>query len=110
MDLFPNKNKFPMLEDYILEDEEVYVSNLKQPRIDYINALVPVDIKNIEIVGEWTDDHLPCLDVKITTIDQVIPFGAFWLCDEFVGAFYYWKESNQAKQDIIDYMQDCITQ
>lgn len=102
-------DNFPMLEDYVLEGEDVYNPDLKQSRIDYINSLTPDDIKDIKVIGEWTDDHLPCLDVKLSTKTEIIQFSACRLFDDFVGAFYYWKDSEQAKQDIIEYMQDCIS-
>ena len=63
----------------------------------------PSDLKSVKIVDEWTDDHLPCLGVKINGV----PMGFWWLSRGSIGSFEY-PESAKAKSWIIELIQDQI--
>lgn len=60
----------------------------------------PKDIKSCEVVNTWSDDHIPCIGVKLNGVKM-----GFWWIGEYTGAFRYW-DSAKAKEDIIE----CIDQ
>ena len=44
---------------------------------------------NIEIVGQWTGDHLPCINVEMETEEGKVCFSLWWVPQDVIGAMHY---------------------
>ena len=87
-----------------MDEEEVdpaYDPTLVRARQDFVRQLTIDQIVGIEVVEEYTDDHLPCVDVHITFQSGDVLSCAF-LYTSLTGAFQYWEDSKKARQDIVD--------
>lgn len=70
-------------------------SELTEDEVSRLREIkTPEDITDVEVIDEWTDDHLPCIGVKINGVE----IGLWW-CDT-TNAFHYW-DSPKAKNDIL---------
>ena len=47
----------------------------------------------VEVVDEWTDDHLPCIGAEVNGV----PMGFWWLSSHGVGALTYADDSKKAQ-------------
>jgi RNA polymerase sigma factor (sigma-70 family) len=95
-DLAPVAKESPRYERmfYELSPEEQNVLN---------NIKTVDDLKSVEVVGEWSDDHVPCVGVKINGVE----IGFWWLDNSGIAAFHY-PDSGKAKQTIVDIIIDQI--
>ena len=60
------------------------------------------DISEIEIIREWTDDFLTCAEVSFKDQDGEARKVELWWVGETIAAFWYAHESQTAKQDAIE--------
>lgn len=103
---------YPMISEYF-EDSDVYDKDLVVPRAKFLRQLTPDQITNVEVIREFEDDHLPCVDVHVTFSNGVVmTFGAWWISTRFIGACYF-TDSQSAKNEIVEYIKsnipaDCI--
>lgn len=78
---------FPMEDFYVEgiheecedEDEEAIVKEFTK---DYEALKTFNTISHLNIVGEWTDDSLPCMDVELHTDKGTVRIGLWWLSQE----------------------------
>jgi len=62
------------------------VEELTPEELEAIKAIqLPDDIKEVKVISEWYDDHLPCIGFKINGVKM-----AFWWADrKVVGALHF---------------------
>jgi len=75
------------------------MNNIKQ----LLEIKKPSDIKSLEIVRTFEDDHLPCCDAKINGIEI-----EFYYYDDGFGFLKYYKESATAFEDLLGAIQNSV--
>lgn len=63
---------FPMLNT---EDEEG--NEIVHPIVDAIKK--GGKIERVDVIGDWSDDHCPCVDVECVVDGKLYGFSAWWL-------------------------------
>ena len=53
-----------------------------------IKGLTDEDLRRLDVLDVWRDDHQPCVGIKVAGV----PMGFWWLDAEMVGAFYFPRE------------------
>jgi hypothetical protein len=85
-------------------DCERFFSDLSSEELNKLATIkTPDDLKSVEVLDTWRDDHETCVGVRVNGIE----FGCWWIVSEFAGAFYYW-DSARAKADIVEYISQCV--
>ena len=76
---------------------------MKQQIEQLLQIKTPDDIKSIEIIRLFDDDHLPCCDAKINGIEI-----GFHYYDDGFGFLKYYKDSPIAFKDLLDAIENAV--
>jgi hypothetical protein len=75
-----------------------FLDDLSKEDFEKLAAIKTVDdIKTVVVEEEWTDDHCPCVGVRIN--DVVCSF--WWLERSYASAFEYANDSVNAKKKVL---------
>lgn len=83
---------YPMVDDLSDQDFET-LSRIKTVK----------DLKKVEILDDWHDDHCPCVGVRINGVHV----SFWWLTETAMAAFHY-PDSRKAAQMIFEIVTDYV--
>lgn len=64
----------------------------------------PSDIKTMEVVKEWIDDHLSCVGTKINGVE----IGFWWIGDHAYSSAFHYPDSIKAKAKVCEMIQENV--
>jgi hypothetical protein len=88
-----------------MAEHERFIEDLSEKEKKILAEVIKQKHVAVEVLSEWTDDHQPCLGVKINGIE----FGVWWLDVEGAGAFHY-SDSKKAQKIIKDVIKGKLEQ
>ena len=56
------------------------------------------DIKSVELIEIWNDDHQPCAGLKLNGVT----FGMWWVSYETIAAIEYGTDSKKARKKLLE--------